>query len=32
MLDFFIKFSDNEKLGRINNIHTVLADKFNQKR
>ncbi len=27
MLDFFIKFSNNEKLGRINNIHTVFADK-----
>ena len=27
MLDFFVSFANNEKLGRINNIHTVIADK-----
>ena len=27
MLDFFVKFSDCEKLGRINNTHLITADK-----
>jgi hypothetical protein len=27
MLNFFVKFANNEILGRINNIHTVLADR-----
>ena len=26
MLDFFVDFSNSEKLGRINNLHTVHAD------